>query len=324
MDGRIVWRLGGVKSDFDFVGPGNSRFSRQHHALVHSQHEKHTTISLFDNAVGTGPNEHETNKVARGLLLSLDTTKMTAGIVAEYENPKGHTVSSRGSFQLLKNGNAFMCWTYSSYISEHSANGSVLMEAILPVAAHSYRAFKYTWTGKPTQPPDVVSEAISTKRNDTHTMVYVSWNGATEVDQWALHRAYSNGDVDKVPIVIWPRRGFETAIIFENATDYVVVEGVARNGKSLGKSEIIRTIPLEEQGLNQLSYLDQDQTILEHFDDRLIAHTVVKSSVAPFALGFATCAILGMVLVASSKRNEGRIWGGRGPKYELLVQEHLP
>lgn len=321
IDGNIIWRLGGLKSSFQFLGPGNPIFSRQHHAIVHSQSANETIISLFDNAVGSGDYEHETNTEARGLLLSLNTVDMTAGIVAEYKHPKGRTVSSRGSFQLLPNGNAFMCWTYSSHISEHSPNGTVVMEAILPVAAHSYRAFKYPWVGRPTTPPDVVSEAVTGRNNETHTMVYVSWNGATEVGSWVVYEVNSDGE-EEAAVVSVPKEGFETAITCEELVDFVVVEALGRDGERLGRSEIVRTVPLEEQGLNLLSSVGAEEMLEEDSIAALIV-SLLPDSVAPFVLGFVTCAMFATVLVGSCKRVpiSWRRLFLRGPRYELLAQE---
>lgn len=322
VDGSIVRRLGGVKSDFQFLGPGNPMFSRQHHAVVHSQKDNEIIISLFDNAIGSGDHEHETNAEARGLLLSLDTVEMTVGIVAEYRHPKGHTVSSRGSFQLLPNGNALLCWTYSSHISEHTPNGTLIMEAILPIPAHSYRAFKYPWIGRPTMPPDVVAEAISTKHNDTHTMVYVSWNGATEVATWVVYNVQPDGEEEQTAVVSVPREGFETAIICEETVDFVVVEARDKRGGTLGRSKVVRTVPLEEQGLNLLSYVIAEEMRREDTVVSLVVSLVPDSLIA-FVLGFLTCTLFAAVLVGSCKRIplSWRRLCVRGPRYELLAQE---
>lgn len=85
-----------MESDFDFIGRGNPIFSRQHHAQVIGQDRTHTIISLFDNAIGTGPNEYKTNSMARGLILLLNTVDWTASILSEYRHPRGSTVNSRG------------------------------------------------------------------------------------------------------------------------------------------------------------------------------------------------------------------------------------
>ena len=94
LDGSILWRLGGVDSDFELIG--DAKFSRQHHARVRDQNETHVLISLFDNAEGTGAEELPDRTESRGLVLALSTEHMTAEIVAEYRHPRGDMTNSRG------------------------------------------------------------------------------------------------------------------------------------------------------------------------------------------------------------------------------------
>lgn len=203
------------------------------------------------------------------------------------------------------------------------------MEAILPVAAHSYRAFKYQWKGRPAAPPDVVSEAIATNRNEVHTMVYVSWNGATEVRRWALHRASANGEIEDAAIVIWPREGFETNIRYDGVAEYVMVVALGRDGEKLGKSSIVRTIPLAEQGLIERPHaVPLEQMVAKPSQEMTaVVESVPKdhSSLLSFSLGFALCAVGGCILLWLSRWQSGsaRIWSGRGVKYDLLLPEHL-
>jgi hypothetical protein len=95
LDGSIVWRLGGTKSDFQL--PDGWKFSRQHDAQVLEQNDTHTIITLFDNGMGAGPFEHATTKISRGLVLLLNTAKMRADIIAEYKKPSRPLVNSRGT-----------------------------------------------------------------------------------------------------------------------------------------------------------------------------------------------------------------------------------
>ena len=98
IDGSIIWRLGGLKSDFTMVG--NSRFSRQHFARVLQQNEDGDFfISLFDNAIGNGPEEKETYSYSRGLILYLNTKAMTASVLAEFPHPERRLINSRGMYQ---------------------------------------------------------------------------------------------------------------------------------------------------------------------------------------------------------------------------------
>ena len=129
IDGSIVWRLGGVKSDFQFVG--ESGFSRQHHGHVMWNNETHTVITVFDNAVGDEKGEEPTHDKSRGLVLLLDEQRKQASTIMQYDHPRNVTNNSRGNFQTLPNWNAFLCWAYSGRISEYTVNGTLLMEAWL-------------------------------------------------------------------------------------------------------------------------------------------------------------------------------------------------
>lgn len=91
-DGSIVWRLGGVKSDFE----QNDKFSRQHHGHVLEQNATHTILTVFDNGIGDGPFEHATARWARGLVILLDTVQMKAEVTGIYKQPGGERTNARG------------------------------------------------------------------------------------------------------------------------------------------------------------------------------------------------------------------------------------
>ena len=124
----IVWRLGGIRNDFE----ADFSFARQHHARIQSHNSTHTVLSFFDNAKAE-PKESPSAKWSRGLLVSLhtDVEPMTATMIGEYGHPRGpgHFVFGRGSTQILEGGNVFSCWVDGLLQSEHSSDGTLLMEA---------------------------------------------------------------------------------------------------------------------------------------------------------------------------------------------------
>ena len=206
--GKIVWRLGTTRSDFEF--DKNARFSRQHHARVLNHNETHTIISLFDNARGESL-DAATYEHSRGLILSLHEGR--ADVMAEYARPDHKYSTSRGSLEVLPNGNVFMGWTFDSRISEHSADGRLLMEARLPPKKNSYRSYKSPWVGRPSDPPDAWSRAVDAAGplQRLSTEIYVSWNGATEVAQWNVYRSNAQGlKVDLIKSAA--KTGFETSV----------------------------------------------------------------------------------------------------------------
>lgn len=231
--GEIVWRLGGVMSDFEFAD--DAIFSRQHHARCHDQNETHTIISIFDNAVG----EHyqpPTRHTSRGLVLSLDLRKKTAEIGRQFEPRNNMLTDGRGSFQMLPNGNAFINWAVSSKLTEHLPNGTVVMEASLKANVDTYRAFKSPWIGRPDTPVDVHSEMAWEVRNKVATEVSVSWNGATEVHQWNIRGYDLNGNEVHVADDV-PRTGFETTLEYKGYVTDVYAEALDHHGNILGTSK---------------------------------------------------------------------------------------
>ena len=194
-DGRIVWRLGGVKSDFQHIA--NFNFSRQHDIRYREGNATHTIVSILDNAKGMDSFHGTTHPFSRGLLIALDeaSTPMTARVIASYDHPdRGHAFR-RGNYQSLPNGNVFMSWAEQGLQSEHSADGKMLMQARLkPDWLGTYRAYKFDgFVGTPDDPPDVVARAVEEDKKEDgmgmRTEVFVSWNGATE----AVSPAYPFG-----------------------------------------------------------------------------------------------------------------------------------
>ncbi|KAK3703323.1 hypothetical protein LTR37_014535 [Vermiconidia calcicola] len=326
LDGSIVWRLGGTKSDFHF--PDGGLFSRQHHARVYSQNETHTLISVFDNAMGTGPHEHSTADQSRGLLLSLhtDVKPMKVETLANFDRPDGRYTSARGSVQFLENGNAFVCWAKGSFISEHTSDGKLIMEAEFMLdKANTYRGYKYPWIGHPAHSPDVHAAAIDMGSNMTSTLVHVSWNGATEVAAWKLYRTNAEGNSDEL-IASTSRQGFETSLSYPGFATFVILEAIDANGEVLGRSDLVKTIPpanrvgaseaLEAEWLQQHSVAEATSApgVLEALENPLVA-----SILSVVSCGVTICAVIFLWLAT----RKGRLWNSCRPsKYERVGEEN--
>ncbi|KAK5168356.1 uncharacterized protein LTR77_006926 [Saxophila tyrrhenica] len=331
VDGHIVWRLGGKKSDFEFVDPA-AKFSRQHHVRVRSQNETHMILSVFDNAMGdhSPAVEHPTNDISRGLILALKTTPpMTVELLAHYDHPQGGITNSRGSTQILPSGNIFMGWTYSSRQSEHTPDGRLLMEANFKEgSAHSYRNYKFPWVGRPSAPPDVHSAAVDNDDGSVSTTVHVSWNGATEVASWNLCKSFGDGTTAK-KVGLASRQGFETAFTFDGYASYVVAEALDKYGEPLafGKSRVVKTV--EPKNMESPDVVAEMEWLEEPVTSSLPAESpeIARNSVVIFAFGFGVCAalmgVLGCVMrgIRRSNSSAAAWWKKQaGPAYELVSQ----
>jgi hypothetical protein len=195
--GDVIWRLGGKRNDFR-MGPG-TEFSWQHDA----RRAPDGSVSLFDNASnGLG---QETSSQSRGLVLDVDETNRTVTLRKAYTHPTPIAATSQGSLRFQSNGDALVGWGGQPWYTEFTADGQVVLDARMPDASFSYRAVRYEWRGRPQEPPAVVVE-----RGQGAAAVYVSWNGATEVDSWTV--LGGNGGGPLAPIAHRPRSGFETRI----------------------------------------------------------------------------------------------------------------
>lgn len=214
-------------------------FSRQHDAryLEHDAHR--SVISLMDNAIGDmqADKQPATHDYSRGLILDLSHKggkPFVARMLKQYKRPDGGYGDRRGNLQILPNGNVFMAWTDAGYISEHTDDDEVLVEAkwLKKSRFGTYRAYKYdNWVGKPNTLPDVKALGYGMQDGGTNTVaIYVSWNGATEVRQWAFLAAGKLlGVIDKA--------GFETVFAASNVSGTVQVEAVDSEGKKLALSD---------------------------------------------------------------------------------------
>jgi Arylsulfotransferase (ASST) len=223
-DGKILWRLGGKRSDFK-LGKG-VRFAWQHDARWHSG----STISLFDN--GAAP---PLEKFTRVLVLHVDRTAKRVTLVRTYVHPKHLLVPFEGNAQFLPDGHVFVGWGALPYFSEFDAQGRVLLDAYFgrgkpPLKdADSYRAFRFVWHGRPTAPPTLVLRGST---------AYVSWNGATDVTRWRLLVGNANDDLTAVRTVA--KTGFETRVPIMRKGSYVAVEALDAHRGVIGTSVTIK------------------------------------------------------------------------------------
>ena len=227
--GEVMWRLGGKKSDFE-MGPG-TRFAFQHDA----RRQPDGTITIFDN--GSLVFENGIPKAveeSRAIVLEVDEERMSATLVREYTHPDKQYADAAGNMQVLPNGNVFVGWGRALAVSEFSKDGELLFDASLLRKNKSYRAFRFSWSGRPSDQPAAVAESVS----EEEVLVYASWNGATEVTAWEVLAGPHPGRLESLGQV--PREGFETAMVVRTSEPYVAVRAKDRSGRVLGTSKVLR------------------------------------------------------------------------------------
>jgi hypothetical protein len=215
-DGKVVWRLGGRRSDFG--PPAEVEFRFQHDA--HLQADE--TLTLFDN--GAFP---KLEPFSRPLVLKIDETERVASIVKTFVHPTKISAPYEGNLQLLADGGALVGWGGVRKVTEFTPAGTVRFELKLPYG-DTYRGYRLPWHGHPGGRPAV---AVAGDR------VYASWNGKTDVAFWEV---LAGPDVDHLTRQaghVWA--GLETAVQLETPQGAVRVRALDAKGRVLGVSETV-------------------------------------------------------------------------------------
>jgi Arylsulfotransferase (ASST) len=226
--GKVLWRLGGKKSDFE--GGAGTTFAWQHDA----RRQRDGTITLFDN--GAAP---RVEKFSRVLVLRVDVKKKHATLVRSYRHPKRLLAPFEGNAQFLPNGHVFVGWGAWPYVSELDVQGRVLFDAYFGQGkppgqdADSYRAYRFVWRGRPTDRPAV---AVSRSARDRVT-VYASWNGATDIARWLV---LAGPDEEHLRAAgSFAKTGFETPMRLTASDKIFAVRALRRDGTAIATSEAV-------------------------------------------------------------------------------------
>ncbi|PYI00177.1 arylsulfotransferase [Aspergillus ellipticus CBS 707.79] len=261
--GDIIWTLGGKNNNFVELPPADGlqpiqpllTMQWQHHArYVPGTNE--TQMTLFDNHSKDTSHGKCDTECSRGLHIAIDDTVSppTVQLLREFRHPSQLQAQSQGSVQTLNPvpddlGNVFIGWGRCPSFTEHTSTGETVMDVQfspwhsdeIPDALDNYRAYKLDWTATPWWDP-----AIAPRRNAKgEVVVYVSWNGATEVAKWVVRGASDERSIDagKGNMLATSRRtGFETKLTLgEKKTGwrYLRAEALDAQGNVLGSSEVV-------------------------------------------------------------------------------------
>jgi Arylsulfotransferase (ASST) len=228
--GRILWRLGGLKSSFK-MGPGTAT-AWQHDGRMLPDGE----ITFFDD--GSNPPIHSQS---RGLRIALDFKTHEAHLVKAYLHTGSPLLAaSQGNLQTLASGNLLVGYGGVPAISEYSQAGSLIFDAHLPYDLAFYRAYRYPWSGQPQSPPAVLASLNNTSEE---TIVHASWNGATGVSSWRILGGTQSGSL--TPLATIPSSGFESSTTLPKKYAYVAVQALDSSGRDLSESQTVKPISYE-------------------------------------------------------------------------------
>lgn len=221
--GEIIWRLNGKASDFS-IEP-RARFAWQHDARLHGK----GLLTVFDNA----DISEQSSRESRGLLLALDEATRSARLVREYVHPRGLLSTSQGNVQRVADAEVVIGWGSQPDVAEFAESGELRFHARLPTGLQSYRAYRFSWVGRPAEAPALAAAPSGAEAVD----VFVSWNGATEVARWEVRAGSSPADLRTVAVS--PRTGFETRLRCRTGDRQLMAIARDSRGAALGSSTLI-------------------------------------------------------------------------------------
>jgi hypothetical protein len=221
--GRIIWRLGGKRSDFE-PGPGVP-FAWQHDPVSAGS----DVLRIFDN---------ESNGIAlrpqsRVTTVRLEPQQRRADLVQEIEHPAGLSTPSQGNSQRLPGGDLFVGWGRLGRVSEFSPDGRLLFDATLPPGYDSYRAYRFPWHGTPSSSP-----TVSARRDGHAVAVDTTWNGATDVVRWRVLAGAERELLKPAGSFAWS--GLDTTAHIQTPATWVAVSAEDATGRTVGRSAAVR------------------------------------------------------------------------------------
>jgi hypothetical protein len=222
--GDIVWRLGGLRSDFEL--PAEAVFAKQHDARWLPD----GTVSLFDNST---KESEDPEARPRGLVLRLDEAAGSVEVVRELLPPRTVDSSSQGNLALAQDGRATVGWGSANLVTGYGVDGEVTWDGALPPGFSSYRAYRAPWEGRPLDDPLVT---LGTDDAGAPT-AWVSWNGATNVAEWELLSGDAADALHSVTRVA--ADGFETGLPVPDGAVLVAVRALDTGGRSLGETAVL-------------------------------------------------------------------------------------
>lgn len=222
--GRVMWRMGGRRSDFEIERAAS--WAWQHDA----REVAHRVITLFDDASDGYSNQA---KQSRGLELEVDWAHRRVKLGAQYLRPRPILAGAMGNVQTLPDGHLLVSWGNTGVLSEFDADETWITDASMECL--TYRAFRFPWNGIPAALPAVTAGRPGKLG---HVTVHASWNGDTRAVYWRVFTGSSSAHLR--PVGIATRRGFETAIRVPSPQRYLAVAALDSSGRQLSRSDPIQ------------------------------------------------------------------------------------
>lgn len=166
-------------------------------------------------------------------MLNVDLISMSVTNFRTLDDPSNPIYAgSQGNTQLLggsTTGHFFMDYGSIAVVREYDSAGTIIVTAEFgpynDVA--SYRGYKYDRHAIPFWDP-----AVAVDKSSDSIHVFMSWNGATDYDTWAIYGGPTEAQVNQTLLTTMERNGFETSATITSMSDINYIQAVARQGSN--------------------------------------------------------------------------------------------
>lgn len=205
---------------------------------MYDETDESLTLSLFSNV----QDDENSKGESTAMILHVDLINRKVSTMREVSDPNDPIHSNNGgSLQLLdpvtSQSHLFVGYGDVPELKEFNGDGDVVLSAQFgrPGSIGSSSVSKSLWRATPFWKPTGIAKKIS----DFAADVYMSWNGATEYDNWAIYSVPSQDSDETTFLSSHKRNGFETRISIR-VTDFSYIRVAARQGQvKLGVSDAI-------------------------------------------------------------------------------------
>jgi len=246
--GDIIWRLGGKKSDFEFVND-ELKLSYQHDARPVPGKQNHYTV--FDNGNYRNP------QFSRAVEFKLDVENKTATRVWEYRLPKDNS-TALGNVQRLPNGNTHINWGRGkgAKATEVTPDGKVVYQADFVNENWVYRSFRFEWEHVHEKPYLIVEN-----KPFNIDLIFNKFGDRT-VKEYSVYGGQSMNDLQQIAVTSNTFYQLKPNDLENNRDYYFQVKAVHENGSVSAPSntEKVRVI-FPEQGINFIQNGDFSQEL---------------------------------------------------------------
>ncbi|KAL4785279.1 ASST-domain-containing protein [Aspergillus varians] len=234
-NGSVIWRLAGQKGVGDFEIDDNGEFSWQHDIRIYNETEEGFVMNLFNNA--NTPTDEVAATTGLSFGVDLVNRKVKTLRILNDTDDVIHSVS-QGSYQLLSEESNHVAIGYGSIaqLKEFDADNTEVLTVRFGEdnAVASYRGYKCQWKATPFWKPTLVVQ----RTGPDSVMVHMSWNGATEYDNWAVYSSpYSDASNPKFEALV-TREGFEASIELHGLPGGFLQAIARKDDIPLGTSEV--------------------------------------------------------------------------------------